>query len=78
MKTHIKTLIRTITALPLLIIVPAVAFGSTTGGGAIGGQLQITQIIWDIVDFLTGPIAIALIGFRVHCRCRDNCRCPTE
>jgi type IV secretory pathway VirB2 component (pilin) len=67
MKTHIKTLIRTITALPLLIIVPMAAFGSTTGGGAIGGQLQITQIIWDIVDFLTGPIAIALIvlGFIV-------------
>lgn len=67
MKTRIKTFIQLVAALSILLIVPEVVFGSTTGGGSIGGQLQITQIIWDIVDFLTGPIAIALIvlGFIV-------------
>lgn len=36
-------------------------FAAGTGQETFGGELRIVTIIWDIIDFLQGGLAIALI-----------------
>ena len=41
--------------------IPGIMFAAGTGQESFGGELRLVTIIWDIIDFLQGGLAIALI-----------------
>lgn len=67
MKTTIKRISQKTAFLGLLFLTPSLLFASTTGGGAISSELQIVTILNQIIEFVTGPVAVLFIilGFIV-------------
>lgn len=47
------------------IAIPGLLFAAGTGQESFGGELRIVTIVWDIIDFLQGGLAIALITLGV-------------
>ncbi|MCC5942430.1 MAG: TrbC/VirB2 family protein [Balneolaceae bacterium] len=56
-----KKFIKGILGLLILITMPVWLYAAGTGTDTIGGELMIVEIVWDIIEFLQGGIAIALI-----------------
>jgi len=57
MKKHIKRMLAAL----VFITIPGWLYAAGTGTNTIGGELMIVEIVWDIIEFLQGGIAIALI-----------------
>lgn len=56
-----KTINKIALATLLFIAIPGWLFAAGTGTDTIGGELMIVEIVWDIIEFLQGGLAIALI-----------------
>ena len=56
-----KNYIKRVLTLILFIAIPGWLYAAGTGTDTIGGELMIVEIVWDIIEFLQGGIAIALI-----------------
>ncbi len=56
-----KTINKIALATLFFIASPGWLFAAGTGTDTIGGELMIVEIVWDIIEFLQGGLAIALI-----------------